>query len=291
MATITLPKALATVALTLTVAACGASNATPAADAPPSTTTTIERPDGPVDELVPIDSGRMHLRCAGSGDSTVLLISGWDEGDESWSAIEPTLDVRSRVCSYERFGTGTSDPPSTTQTFETQAADLHELLHAAGEPGPYVVVGHSFGGAESVTFASEYSDEVTGLMLVDASPATWPTTACSVAAWKPLCDVFHDPTLDPERLDVLPAFESVAAISSLGDLPMTVMTAAHRIDPTLTPAELARLDAAWAKGVERWASLSSASTVVTVQDTGHHIQLDQPALVIDQVASLLEVTP
>ena len=156
MATITLPKALATVALTLTVAACGASNATPAADAPPSTTTTIERPDGLVDELVAIDSGRMHLRCNGSGDTTVLLIAGWGDGGESWGAIEPTLAERARVCSYARFGTGTSDPPSTTQTFETQATDLHELLEAAGEPGPYVIVGHSFGGAQAVTFTSQY---------------------------------------------------------------------------------------------------------------------------------------
>ena len=290
MATITLPKALATVVLTLTVAACGASTATPAADTSPSTTTTIERPDVLVDELVAIDSGRMHLRCNGSGDTTVLLIAGWGGGGESWGAIEPTLAERARVCSYARFGTGTSDPPSTTQTFETQATDLRELLEEAGEPGPYVIVGHSFGGPESVTFASHYPDDVAGLVLVDASPATWPTTACSVAAWKPLCDEMHDPTLDPERVDVLPAFEAVAAIDSLGDLPMTVMTAAHRVAATLTQGELARLDAAWAKGVERWASLSSASTVVTVQDTGHNIQLDQPALVIDEVARLLEVT-
>ena len=101
----------------------------------------------------------------------------------------------------------------------------------------------------------------------------------------------HDPALDAERLDVFPAFDAVAAIGSLGDLPMTVMTAAHRTDPALTPGELARLDAAWAEGVEGWAALSSASTVVTVQDTGHAIQLDQPALVIEEVASLLEGTP
>ena len=128
-------------------------------------------------------------------------------------------------------------------------------------------------------------------MLVDASPATWPTTACSVPAWEPLCAVMHDPTLDPERVDVFPAFDAVAAISSLGDVPMTVMTAAHRTDPALTQGELTRLDAAWADGVERWAALSSASTVVSVQDTGHIIQLDQPALVIEEVARLLEGTP
>lgn len=42
-------------------------------------------------------------------------------------------------------------------------------------------------------------------MLLDASPATWPTTACSVPTWQALCSVMHDPTLDPERLDVFPA--------------------------------------------------------------------------------------
>lgn len=68
---------------------------------------------------------------------------------------------------------------------------------------------------------------------------------------------------------------------------MTVMTATHRIDPALTQEELAALDAAWAECVERWASLSSASTVVSVTSTGHHIQLDQPTLVIDQLAKLL----
>jgi len=82
----------------------------------------------------------------------------------------------------------------------------------------------------------------------------------------------------------------VAAISSLGDVPPTVMIAAHRTDPALTQGQLTRLDAAWADGAEGWASLSPASTVVSVQDTGHHIQLDQPALVIEAVVRLLEVT-
>jgi pimeloyl-ACP methyl ester carboxylesterase len=278
--------------LALVVAACGSSTPSPAADAPPSTTTTtIERPDGLVDELVAIDGGRMHLRCTGSGDTTVLLIAGWGDGGESWGAIEAPLAEQARVCSYARFGTGASDAPTTTQTFETQATDLHALLEAAGEPGPYVVVGHSFGGPEAVTFTSQHPDEVAGLMLVDASPTSWPTTACSVPAWEELCAVMSDPALDPERLDVFPAFDAVASIPSLGDIPMTVMTAAHRVDPALTPGELARLDAAWAEGVEGWAALSPASTVVTVQDTGHVIQIDQPALVIEEAAKLLGGTP
>ena len=250
-------------------------------------TTTVDRPTELVDELVALDHGRMHLRCVGSGPTTVLLIAGWGDGGENWGAIEPAISEHARVCSYARFGTGASDAPSSTQTFDSQATDLHALLDTAGEPGPYVVLGHSFGGAEAVTFTSKYPEEVAGLVLLDASPATWPATICSVPTYAPLCAVMHDPSLDPERLDTIGAFEAVAAIDSLGDRPMTVVTAAHRVDPTLAPAELARLDAAWAEGVERWATLSPSSTVVVVEDTGHHIELEQPALVIDQVLALL----
>jgi pimeloyl-ACP methyl ester carboxylesterase len=288
--------ALLTVTISLAAAACGSSPTSHTDDAAPVRPTTtlhpasrtvVDRPTEPVDELVAIDHGRLHLRCVGSGPTTVLLIAGWGDGGENWGAIEPTISEHARVCSYARFGTGTSDAPATTQTFDTQATDLRAVLDTAGEPGPYLVLGHSFGGAEAATFASRYPEVVAGLILLDASPTTWPATVCSVPAYEAICAVMHDPTLDPERLDTFGAFEAVAAISSLGDLPMTVVTAAHRDDPALPPAELARLDAAWAEGVERWAALSPSSTVVVVEHTGHHIEVDQPALVIDRVLDLL----
>ena len=163
---------------------------------------------------------------------------------------------RSRACSYARFGTGTSDAPATTQTFATQADDLHELLDAAGEPGPYLLVGHSFGGAVAVTFASKYAYQVAGLVLLDATPTGWPDVVCSVPAYEAGCAVMHDPALDPERVDVFPAFAEVATITSLGDLPMTVMTAADREGNGMTPDELERLDHLWNEGEARWAALS-----------------------------------
>ena len=138
-----------------------------------------------------------------------------------------------------------------------------------------------------MAFTAAYPGQVTGLMLLDASPTTWPATVCSVASYDALCAVMHDPTLDPERLDVFPAFEAIATITSLDDLPMTVLTAAHRTDPTLAQSELDRLDTVWAEGVQQWASLSSSSTVVTVEDTGHHIEVDQPQVVIDELLKLL----
>jgi pimeloyl-ACP methyl ester carboxylesterase len=297
----TLWTALVAISITLATTACGgsatsddmaaaeASSTTVAAPTTtePATPALAERPTELVDELVRIDNGKLHLRCVGSGRTTVLLLAGWGDAGDTWDAMEPAIAERARVCSYSRFGTGTSDAPASIQTFETQAADLHAALEAAGEPGPYVVLGHSFGGAEAVTFASAHRDEVSGLVLLDATPTGWPDIVCSVPAYAGGCTIMRDPALDPERLDVFPAFEQVATITSLGDLPLTVVTAAHREPAGLTPDELARLDALWADGMRRWAALSTSSTVVTVEDTGHHIEVDQPELVTEELLKLV----
>ncbi len=240
----------------------------------------------------------MHIRCVGSGPVTVVLIAGFGDGEENWGPIEGPIAANARVCSYARFGTGTSDPPPDVQTFRSQATDLHTALEAIGEPGPYVVVGHSFGGAEAVAFSAMFPGEVGGLMLLDATPTTWPAASCAVPDdgsdtahnFQQICALSQNPDSNPERLDIATAFADVATITSLGALPTAVVTAAARTLPGLDPIETARLNDVWNEGQQRWASLSTASRVVPVADTSHYIQLDQTAIVIDQIQQLLATT-
>ena len=158
-------------------------SATPASTpAAPTTgaTEAVIRPTADVDRLVQVGDGRLHVRCVGAGDTTVVLIAGFNDGGDNWGRITPALSGQSRVCSYARFGTGASDPPTSPQTFATSARDLHTLLNEIGEPAPFVVVGHSYGGAQAVTFAATYPDEVDGLLLLDATPTTWAAAGCAV---------------------------------------------------------------------------------------------------------------
>ena len=265
--------------------------------APTTTEAAPVRPTGAVDTLLPIGEGgaRLHLHCAGSGPSTAVLIAGFGNGSDTWGAVAPELSAETRVCSYDRFGTGTSDAPPTDQTFTSEADDLHQLLQTAGEIGPYVVVGHSFGGAEAVAFTSRFSDEVEGVLLLDASPVTWPAATCAVpadgsqtaAVFAGICAAISDPGKNPERLNAPAAFADVASIESLGDVPMTVATRADLSYPDLPTTVESQLAGVWTEGQAHWASLSSAAKLITVPDTSHNIQIDQPGVVVDQISALL----
>jgi pimeloyl-ACP methyl ester carboxylesterase len=284
----------------LGAAACGNEDA-PGAATPASSTTSdapsVVRPSAPIDELIPVgDSGaRLHLQCSGSGPSTVVLISGFGDGGENWGAVTPSVSAKARVCSYARFGTGTSDPPPSEQTFTSQAADLRDLLQTAGEPGPYVVVGHSSGGAEAVAFASRFADEVEGLLLLDASPIGWPAAVCGVpddgseatASYQQVCAAISHPDQKPEWLNATKGLAEISEIDTLGGLPMIVATRLDLSQPGLPAASQAELSRVWNEGQAHWASLSSAAELVTIPDTSHYIQVDQPATVIQEIISLL----
>jgi pimeloyl-ACP methyl ester carboxylesterase len=78
------------------------------------------------------------------------------------------VERANRVCSYDRAGSGWSDP-STETTRASTSQDLHKLLEVAGERGPFVLVGASRGGLLVRAYLAEYPAEVAGLVLIDPS--------------------------------------------------------------------------------------------------------------------------
>src|SRR2546430_8647149 len=132
--------------------------------------------------LVDIGGGRkMYLECRGTGSPTVVLVAGLKASAEDWNIAkqsEPTVFAEAakftRVCAYDRPGTPVGEKPSRSDpvrqptTAGDAAPDLHALLSAAGVAGPYVLVGHSYGGLVVRLYASIYPKDVSGLVLVDA---------------------------------------------------------------------------------------------------------------------------
>jgi pimeloyl-ACP methyl ester carboxylesterase len=119
--------------------------------------------------LVEVDGHQLHLDCSGSGAPTVVLDAGLGDSAVTWALVQPEVAAFTRVCSYDRPGLGWSAEADVPRDSEHVARQLHELLSNAGIAGPYIIVGHSFGGLNQLVFKSLYPDDVVGMVLVDSS--------------------------------------------------------------------------------------------------------------------------
>jgi pimeloyl-ACP methyl ester carboxylesterase len=119
--------------------------------------------------LVHAGSIRMNIDCSGQGSPTVILESGSGGPSLDWLMVQPEVAKFSRVCSYDRAGYGWSDSGPEPRSSLQIAHELKQLLQAAGEKGPYVLVGHSMGGYDIRVYTGQYPNDVAGMVLVDAS--------------------------------------------------------------------------------------------------------------------------
>src|SRR5215212_1453703 len=122
-------------------------------------------------ELVDVGGYSLHLYCTGgeAGAPTVVMDSGLGGTVLDWQLVQPELAKSMHVCTYDRAGMGWSDPGDQPRTSRQITRELHTLLGNAGVEGPYVLVGHSFGGTNMQVDASQYPDEVAGMVLVDSA--------------------------------------------------------------------------------------------------------------------------
>jgi pimeloyl-ACP methyl ester carboxylesterase len=279
----------------------------------------------PPGQLVDVGGYRLHIHCVGTGSPTVVLESGLGGSSLDWSLVQPELSKTTRVCAYDRAGYGWSDPAPQPRSPRQIAGELHRLLTNAGVDGPYVLVGHSLGGKYVRMFAAEHPEMVAGVVLVDARHeyVDFSVTAADLAteeravqaqrriAWTTgrfgiarLLAAALLPRLAPEA-QALPA-ETRTAIAvfatrqkaidastgersaraaddtqlqaaSLGDRPLVVLAAGQ------TMAQLP----IWLAAQQKQAALSSDGRLVIAEGSGHYIQWEQPALVIDAVRQVV----
>lgn len=119
--------------------------------------------------LVDVGGHRLHLYCTGVGSPTVVLEPGLGEPSPMMSGwIAPDVARGTRVCVYDRAGRGWSESASGPEDGVQVATELHTLLDRAHVNGPYVLAGHSAGGAYALNFAHLYPDQVAGVVLLDS---------------------------------------------------------------------------------------------------------------------------
>ncbi|MDP9319165.1 MAG: alpha/beta hydrolase [Actinomycetota bacterium] len=205
-------------------------------------------------------------------------------------AVLPRVAAITRVCAYDRPGTtrfGGGLSPSTPVAQPTTAgdgvADLRALLDAAGEPGPYVLVGASWGGMIIKLYASTYPDDVAGLVFVDGASDLLKVTF-TPAQWTGWMQMTSAVPEDLEAPDYEPSVQEILAADPAPTVPAVVLTAEVPWD--LKVGEGSTWPA-WLQAQDRLATELGAKHI-TDTNSGHPIALEQPQLVIDSIRQVVE---
>jgi pimeloyl-ACP methyl ester carboxylesterase len=229
---------------------------------------------------VAADGVRQWLSCAGPGRLTLLVVPGLGATAASWSGVLPSFRRTIRTCVYDRPGLGLS-PPAPDQHATVDAGELADqlwaALHAAGEDGPYLVLGHSFGGLVARAFVAEHPRVVDGVLLVESVTPDDPTLP---RYWS---EAGH-------RVDLVASSAATRGGPALGRVPLIVLSASapdrdHLGGPTYgQPASMTRL---WQTQQHDDLSLSARSIQVVAR-AGHVVQQDDPPAVELSVRVLVD---
>jgi len=231
----------------------------------------------------------LYLDCRGSGSPTIVLEAGMGSDSATWVAVHDQLAAITRTCAYDRTGRGRSDGGSAGD-LEGMSRELTALLAAAGEPGPYVVVGHSLGSVIGRVHATLDPGAVAGLVLVDGfDPDIFDERVVPLLG--PIRDQYLDQTAglwrfvsSVESIDVEASRAQLAA-SDVAGLPIEVVLA-PRVDARLDAATNDAIMASMTAGYE---ALSPRNVRLTFAwGASHMVQFDQPDVVVDAVRRIVE---
>lgn len=248
--------------------------------------------------MIDIGGRRLALNCTGEGAPAVILETGLGAESREWAAVQAGVRTFARVCSYDRAGRGASDPAARPRSASEMVADLHVLLRTADIRGPYVLVGHSFGGLLMRLFAHRHPQDVRGLVLVDSmhedqfdvyGPIFPPAAAGDPPALREVrafwTGGWRNPQSTVEGIDFVASLAQGRAIDSLRDLPIHVLTAGTFVNQPLVPAAHREdLQRRWDELQARFLKLSSAATQTFVSGSGHFMQRDCPQPIVETIA-------
>jgi pimeloyl-ACP methyl ester carboxylesterase len=271
--------------------------------------------------LVSLNSHDIHLHCVGAGKPTVVFEADIDQlGSLSWDRIQSEVGKFTRACSYDRAGIMWSEPGPRPRDGETIANELSAVLDAAGEDGPFVLVGHALGGAYVRIFAGQNSDAVCGMVLIDSSHPDQLARFAEIGIEKeipekqirPLIlllshlgmpDRFKGPQYSMPRgvYDAQQAFlpkSSMAWFDESTEGPETliqagqyeyldgihlIVLASARPSSIFSQVEGRDLQDTWLELQQELTLLSKHSEIKMLEESGHYIQFDQPKVVIETI--------
>ena len=231
----------------------------------------------PVDNVQRVNMGTYSLsaRVIGNKGPTVVLLSGLYTPWSYWHKVQSGLSNSYTTIAYDRAGYDMSDLPDGTRDASTIADELYALLRKKNLKAPYILVGHSLGGAFAQVFAAKYNKEVGGVILADA------TTEKQLDFTELISDVLmFDLNYKGAKREIKAAKETVDQIRYLNGLPDVPLVVITNIQPSSNESENSKkLDF---EEQSKWLK-NKTKAVQWKAKKGHTIPINEAELIIEAV--------
>jgi pimeloyl-ACP methyl ester carboxylesterase len=205
---------------------------------------------------------------------------------------------------------GYSDPGPSPRTARRIASELAELLARSGISGPVVLVGESIAGFNVRIFASDHPERAGGLVLVDASHEDDAHEVPGMARFVPLLSTIgvfrllgvsfgqRVESLAPSVQRYAQATRFRAAgyeaaadeITHIGETVSEVRITRRKLTiPVLVVTGVRGADEKWRRLQQDEASLSERGCLITAQQSGHVVTIDQPEVVVQAIRTVVQI--
>ncbi len=255
--------------------------------------------------LVDVGGHRLRVEHFGNGSQTVVFETGLAQPRTTWGRVPGEVATFAQVVIYDRAGLGESYAVNNRRTSKQIAAELHVMLKNAGFKPPFILVGHSFGGLNARMFASQFPDEVAGIVLVDASHEDeYNRLAALMSEPKRNEYLRHEGGGNFERVDLLASAEEVRTAAALKEMPFIVISASESPEKqneqsTAKPPCLEgasdirdcfdpRIALIHNELQSSLARLVPNGSMIVAENSGHFVQWDRPELVISAIRKMVE---
>jgi pimeloyl-ACP methyl ester carboxylesterase len=266
------------------------------------------------DREITVEDCRIHYLAWGAGSRPGLVfVHGGAAHAHWWSFIAPLFLAEYRVVAIDLSGHGDSGRRAAGYPRDIWAREVRAVARDAGFDGPPIVIGHSMGGAVTITAAAAFGEELAGAVILD-SPVRRPDPETIEGAFG---TSFRNPKVYPDVDTALKHFRTVPDQPS--SLPYIIDYVARRslvkvddgytwkFDPLIFRREtprgthellpLVRCRVALFRsenglvtadiGEYMYELLGRNAPVIEIPEAWHHMMLDQPLLLVTGLRTLL----
>jgi len=269
----------------------------------------------PPGAFVSLETNKIHLHCIGEGSPIIIFDSGVGGSHMDWVNVQSRAGEFTQACSYDRSGYGWSEMGIKPRTSKRIVSELTKILKIAKKEPPYILVGHSFGGLNMQLFARINPKDVIGLVLIDSihteqykrfedAGIEIPTTNTTrfllgskdqVTEGMPeeYKDVAYELVRSDEAVSSMfnelrnmhVSTQEISTAAKMPDIPISVITHGKKVwdNPMFK-----NMEEIWYELQTQLSKSTSKGKLLTADSSGHHIHLEQPELILNEIKSILE---